>query len=48
MAEVFVFIGAYEQVDDATSDYTAVKDLYSRGVTRDRGAGGHRQDVAGR
>jgi uncharacterized membrane protein len=32
MAEVFVFIGAYEEVDDATADYAAVKDLYSRGI----------------
>jgi uncharacterized membrane protein len=29
---MFVFIGAYEDVDDATADYTEVKDLYSRGV----------------
>lgn len=32
MARVFVFIGAYEDVEDATADYTEVKDLYSRGV----------------
>ena len=32
MARMFVFIGAYEDVDDATADYTEVKDLYSRGV----------------
>jgi len=32
MAGVFVFIGAYEEVDNATADYAAVKDLYSRGV----------------
>jgi uncharacterized membrane protein len=32
MSEVFVFIGAYEELDDATADYAAVKDLYSRGV----------------
>jgi uncharacterized membrane protein len=29
---MFVFIGAYEDVEDATADYTEVKDLYSRGV----------------
>ena len=32
MARMFVFIGAYEDVEDATADYTEVKDLYSRGV----------------
>ena len=32
MAEVFVFIGAYDDVDDAALDYKAVKELYSRGV----------------
>ena len=29
---VFVFIGSYNSVDNAQMDYTAVKDLYSRGV----------------
>jgi uncharacterized membrane protein len=32
MANVFVFIGAYEEVEDANADYAAVKDLYSQGV----------------
>src|SRR6185436_13849547 len=32
MANAFVFIGAYEEVDDAVADYAAVKELYSRGA----------------
>jgi uncharacterized membrane protein len=30
--QVYVFIGAYNSVDDAQMDYAAVKDLYSQGV----------------
>jgi len=32
MADVYLFIGAYRSVDDALTDYNAVKDLYSQGV----------------
>ena len=32
MTDVFVFIGSYSSVDDASTDYAAVKDLYSQGV----------------
>ena len=32
MASVFVYVATYRNMDDAQSDYTAVKDLYNRGV----------------
>jgi uncharacterized membrane protein len=32
MASVFVYVATYRKVDDAQMDYSAVKELYSRGV----------------
>ncbi len=48
MSSVFVYVATYPNVDDAKMDFTAVKDLYSRGVIDTYDAAVVNKDVNGK